>query len=413
MKLLRLAYRNVLRNTRRSVITFTAIAVGILALVFVEAMLSGLGSQSEINLIDNQTSHLKLFAPGYEENKEEIPLEFALDQPERVVAEVSRAFGVVGSTKRLMFPAMLNNGLNDLACVGIGIDLDTDGQVFRLKQAVEQGAYLAAGDEAMLLGSGLAKIFQVRVGDYLTLIVRTYYDAIEARDLMIKGIVDTGNPTIDRGTVYLPLKLAQASLEMENKATEVAVRLASRKQLPRAIEEIEQGLGRAQIRAELSPWEKLAEDFLALHRMKKGASGLIVAIIVIIAGVGMVNTMLMASFERTREVGMLMALGMKPREAGWLFLLEGALIGLCGSALGCLIGGGLGYYTEVHGLMDLTKMYGDMDIGYPVKGMLYCDVSVAAVLSAFVFGVVVAVLASAYPAWRAARLQPTEALRHV
>ena len=138
--------------------------------------------------------------------------------------------------------------------------------------------------------------------------------------------------------------------------------------------------------------------------------GVMVAILVFLTAVGIANTMVMASFERTREIGMMMGLGMKASQVRWMFLLEGGLLGAVGGGLGCILGGALTYYFQVYGIS--IAMYGNMDIGYPVRDAMYTQLSTVVVLGSFLFGILVSVVASLYPAWRASRLEPVEALRY-
>jgi len=407
--MIKLAYRNVMRNRRRSVITLVAITCGLGAMLIGEGMLIGIGEQSERNLIDNETGHMKIFAPGYLENRESEPLKYSIEDPDRIVSELEKLSLVEGAAERVTFPIMLNDGVNDLPCLAVGIDPEGDARVFRISGTIAEGNYLSGGDDGMLIGSGLARIFGVGVGDYLTIITRTLYGAIEARDLRIEGIVDTGNPNIDRNIVYVPITLARSSLEMNGRATEIAVRLSDPKHISRAEDDVKRMLSKSGIEAEVSTWDKLAEDFLKLHRMKKSGMGVVMAIIVVVTAVGIANTMLMASFERTKEIGTLMALGMKPGQVLLLFLLEGAMLGGLGSLAGCLIGGAITYYLEIHGI-DLS-VYGDIDIGYPIKGVFYSDLTLSSLIYTFSFGLIVSIAASIYPARRASKLEPTEALR--
>jgi len=382
-------------------------------MVFGQGFMAGVGKQSEMNLIENETSHLKIFAEGYKEEQETLPLDISIEQPEKLADEIEQIPHVEHTTHRITFATVLNNGLNDYPCLGIGIAPERDEQVFNIKNAiVEGGQYLKDGDEKMLLGSKLAEIFEVKQGDYLTVITRTLHDALDAWELEIAGIVNTGNPNIDNAVIYLPLSLVQQSLEMSGKATEIAVKIDDMKYLEQVSGDILSKLDRGGIKSEVSRWEELANDFIALHKAKKNGTVLIIAIIVIVAAVGIANTMLMAAFERTREIGVLMALGMKSRDIAWLFLLEGAILGLCGAFIGCLLGGGLTYYFEVYG-WDISATYGDMDIGYPVKNYIYADLSVPIIIYTVIFGMAIAMLASLYPARRAAKLEPTEALRYV
>ena len=151
---------------------------------------------------------------------------------------------------------------------------------------------------------------------------------------------------------------------------------------------------------------------MALVEAKRTARGVFLAIFIIMAVVGITNTVLMAMFERTREIGTLMAMGLRGTGIRRLFLAEGALTGLLGGAIGSAVAVALIAYFATTGI-DLTALYGDMDIGYPVKGILYPAFSVASILLSWLLIGVLAALASFYPAARASRLKPVEALHYV
>ena len=409
--LLKLAAKNVTRNRKRSVITFGAVAVGLLFMVFGLGLMLGIGKQSERNLIDMETGHIKLFAPGYWENRNQEPLAYVLDDVDSLFVALQNIPGVQGVTPRIVFPAFLNDGINDFPCLGIGMDLTQEGEgVFRLRESVVQGSYLSLEEDGILVGQGVAEVFEKGVGDFLTVLARTRYDAIQAYDLPIVGILRTGNPNIDRNAFYVSLALAQALLDMGGEATEIAVRLDRGERLDGVVARIEQRLKQDGLAGSIFSWRKLAEDFLKFKAVKEGGMGVMVAILVFLTAVGIANTMVMASFERTREIGMMMGLGMKASQVRWMFLLEGGLLGAVGGGLGCILGGALTYYFQVYGIS--IAMYGNMDIGYPVRDAMYTQLSTVVVLGSFLFGILVSVVASLYPAWRASRLEPVEALRY-
>ncbi|KPK68094.1 hypothetical protein AMJ71_07830 [candidate division TA06 bacterium SM1_40] len=409
--LVRLAFRNVFRNRKRSIITFLSISLGLAALVFGQGLMLGIGNESMKNIIDYQTAHLTISPPGYLDMKETSLSPSVPDYPE-ILNSLERLPHVEGATARIVVPAVLNDGMNDLPCLASGVDVQTDGHVFRLADVVAEGRYLQGQRLEMVVGTRLAGQFAARPGDRLNVIMQDRGGEIEVQSLEVAGLVDTGNPTVDRGSLFIPLGVMQRALGMEGQATEVAVRLRRASDVGAGRAAIASFLAAEGLDLDVSEWTELAGDFLRLHRLKKRAFGVMTGVIVLLAAVGIVNTMLMASFERTREMGMMMAMGMKARTVLILFLLEGAVLGLFGGLAGGLLGGAATYYTEVHGI-DIGAMYGDIDIGYPIRDVLRGDLTVGTLIGTLCFGVVVSVLASLYPAWRASKLVPSEALRHV
>ena len=410
MGTLRLAWRNLFRNRRRTWITATTVAVAVLLVQLMSALLMGIEQQSYDNLISYQTGHAKVYAPEYFANRDELPLDYALTDLDALLARVEAIGGVEAATPRLTFQAHLSNGVDQVPCFGVGIQIvGSDTDVFRLPQAVTDGAFLS-GDEGILLGNGLAQIFGVGVGDWLTVLTKTRAGAYEAMDLPIEGLLGTGNPLIDRNSFMVPLPLAQYMLDMDGAATEIAVRFAGRaresstlRRLRGALEEGDQ--------LEVKGWREVEAGFMAFAKAKRGGRTVMLAIFGILALVGITNTVLMSAYERTREIGMLMAMGMRSRGIMTLFLTEGALTGLIGGAIGTVLA--LAIVAALSGGIDIAAVYGDIDLGYPVKDRIYPALAPVGIPLGWVLSGVLAAMASWYPAARAARSAPVEALRHV
>ncbi len=413
--LIKLAFRNVFRNRRRSIITLSAIALGLLSLVVTQGMMNGIGKQSELNIINYDTGHLKIYRIGFADEKAGFDLEKSITDPGEIITELEKLPEVQAATGRIMFPALFIYRGESMPAIATGIDLEKDGKVFSLAETITEGRFLERGDKSVLVGEKLANIFEIKPGDWITLQARTRSEAgkvspIQALDLEVAGIISTGNPKIDGLNVFLPLSLTQESMLMPNMVTDITIRLSSLRYLAQVEKEINLRLEPEEF--EVNTWIDLAQSFLSLHRLKKIGSMIFLAIFVTITAVGIVNTMLMASFERTNEIGMMAAMGMKAREIRRLFLIEGGILGAMGSSIGVLVGSILTFLGEVYGI-NLTAIYGDVDMGYPIRGYWYTDLTVGLVIGSLLFGITISVLASFYPAQRAARMEPTDALRHI
>ena len=406
--LIKLAFRNIFRNFRRTFFTFIAIAVGLALMLMADSLLQGIDAESFAKIINYETGHIKIFPLGYQKDKDNLPLDKLIASPESVVAELENDPAVIGVTSRVNFRIMLSDRIDEIPAIGIAVNTADDESVFQLKQAVAQGQFLVGSEEAMLIGDKLAQDFGVGVGDYLTVLARTKYDTYQALDLRIKGILRTDDPQIDWYSIVIPLDVGQSSLDLKQGVTEIDIKL---KDINNA-DLFKNKLAKEIPGLEIATWKDLSEDVLAISKAKYAGSFTIFFAIVLISLIGISNTILMAAFERTKEIGMMGAMGMKRGEIVKLFVLEGTMIGLLGSIVGCLLGALLvgGWMVPIG--IDFSQFMRQMGpIGYRTTGLFTGTWHVIMFPIAFVFGLAVSALTSIYPAVVASRMEPSEALR--
>lgn len=404
--LLKLAYRNIFRNFRRTLFTLMALSVAIMVLIVFDSYLKGLDTKTYEKLIDYETSHLKIFPLGYKADIDNLPIENAFT-PEAIMAQLRADPDVKNVTVRINFRVTLSNGIDQLPVVGIAVDPAADENVFTMKQSVSDGEYLEGTDEAMVIGADLAKDFNARVGDTLTAQTRTRYSTYQALDLRIKGIIKSDDTAIDINSIIIPLGLAQKSLDLGGGVTEIDIRLKD----PGKIEIFKDKYKDKLKGCEIWTWKEVAEDVMAHSRSHQMSKNIIFFCIVIIALIGISNTILLSAFERTREIGMLAAMGMKRGQIVGLFVLEGTMIGAAGSLIGCLIGLLLVIFWTTRSGFDISfAMRSFGNVGFRT-GKFLGAWNIDLIPVAFIFGVIVSALSSIYPAFVASRMEPTEALR--
>ncbi|OGC11331.1 hypothetical protein A3K48_02295 [candidate division WOR-1 bacterium RIFOXYA12_FULL_52_29] len=405
--LIKLAFRNIFRNFSRTFLTFLSIALGLMFLIIIDSMLTGIDQESFDRIINYETGHIKIFDRGYREDEENFPLDKAIADPAPIIKKVGEDPDVAGVTSRINFRIMLSDGIDQYPAVGIAVNPADDQSVFLLRQAVAKGEFLRSGEAAMLVGEGLADDFGVDVGDYLTVLTRTKYDTYQAIDLRIKGILKTEDPKIDWSAVVIPLGVGQDSLDMGRGVTEIDIKLKE----PARIEEFRARLAREVPGMEIATWKDLAADVVAIAKAKRGGTSFVLFSVFVIALIGISNTILLAAFERTREIGMMAALGMRRGQIIRLFVLEGAMIGILGSITGCLLGVLVNIPFVQYGFDWGFVMRDVGDIGYRVTGVSRGVWNIKMIAIAFVSGIVISSLTSIYPARVASKMEPTEALR--
>ena len=387
-------------------LTLSSLAIALLLLILFDSYYGGLDLTTFQTLIDYETAHLKFYPQGYKEDIDNLPIETAFD-PAPILSILRSDPLVKSAAPRIIFRSSLSNGIYQLPVMGMAVDPAQDETVFTMKQSVIEGEYLVNSEEAVALGADIAKDFNAGVGDILTILCRTKYDTYQALDFPVKGLIRSNDYAIDYNAAIITLGAAQKALDLGRGVTEVDVRLKDINQIPAFKKKYADrfpGL-------ELWSWREVAEDVIAHSEAHATTRYVTFAAIIIIALIGISNTILLAAFERTREIGMLAAMGMKRRQIVGLFVLEGTLIGVVGSAIGCFLGFLLVAFWTTRFGFDLSfamKSWGNVGFRNLIfKGAWNLEL----ILQIFIFGIVVSLLSSIYPAFVASRMQPTEALR--
>lgn len=408
MKILVLAWRNVFRHKRRTLITAAAISVGLGAMIMSNTMMNGMDKIASWNIINYETGHLEIFADDYYREEGMFPLDTIIDDPEPLLAIVHDIKGISGITQRVKFPARVNNGIDEFPVLAIGIDLGTESEVFKTAETVVVGGFIENPDD-ILIGTELASTMEVDGGSILTIITRDKHGTYNAYDFIVAGLITTDHPLFDANVVLMDITVAQGLLSLGKGVTELNIRIRDESKVPEMKEIIQSRVGTDY---EVYTYKELYASIFEVSGIKRVGQIMIALVVVIIAAVGIINTMLMAVMERIPEIGTLKAMGFQNFDIMKMFLYEGGIIGIIGSFLGCFYGLLASLFIVFIGI-DLTSFFDSSDFGYPVKFILKGEIDPGMVLVVFAFGVVVSVLVTLWPVRKATRLQPVDALRHV
>ena len=413
-KLLIMAWRNVWRNWRRTVIAVIAIALGLTLILVFDGLLGGMDEALHGKQVRLQGGHVQVHAPGYREKMNRSPL-LPLANPDALVQAAQAQPEAVAVAQRIRTSGMVSSreGTVPVAIIGIQPEQETPA-VSMVAEKVAEGRYLRGDDEdVVLIGAALAKRLDVGVGDRVTLVGRATHEQMRRRTMTVVGLYDLDIKAIEEAQLYVSLLEAQTLYDLRDQATEIGVYLQGVGQEAEVVERLQPVLPGYEVDA----WDTLdptIKELMAIEDQVMGAFGLI---ILSIAGIGILNLMLMAVFERTREIGILGSMGLKRWETMVLFLLEGVLIGLLGAVSGCLLGGVIGAYLGRVGI-DMMSLYG-ADLGDISAFMgllgdrLYFRIGIDVFLQRALTVAIIAALASLYPAWQASKQEPAEALHYV
>jgi ABC-type lipoprotein release transport system permease subunit len=396
------------RNWRRTAIALTAIVLGLILLLFLNGMIQGSDQGIYGNAVRLYGGNIQVHAPGFRQKANRMPL-LPLADPAAVVAAAQAQPQVVAANQRITTGGLVSTGAGSYGVRITAVEPSREAPYSIHAENIAAGRYLLDEDgDAVLIGQGLADELEVTVGDRVTVIGRSKQEAMRQRPMTVVGIYDLGMAEAERGVVFITVPEAQALYNLRDQVTEVAITLQQVGQEAAVIP----ALAAALPGYEVDSWTTLHPEVEETLAMKGAFTTILGLIVLMIASIGVLNLMLMAVFERTREMGVLGALGMKGRQIMWLFLLEGALIGVVGALIGCTLGYGLvlalgqvgidfGYAADMG---ELTAMMGSR---------LYPSVSPLSVLLAGAAVTVIAALASLYPAWQASRKEPAAALHHI
>jgi len=407
-KSITLAWRNMWRNWRRTAIALVAIVLGVVLLLFFDGMIKGSDQAIFGNAVRLYGGNLQVHAPGFRAKANRLPL-LPLEDADAVIQAARAQPNVSAATKRITTAGIVSSHGNALPVAITAIEPAIEQPLSLQAEHITQGRFLDDEDgDAILIGQGLAERLEVGLGDRVTLLGRSKNELMRQHTMIVVGIYDLHSPEVEKGAVFIPLIDGQTLYNLRGQATEAAIFL---KQV--GTEDSLMTTLQGQLPGyEVDTWQTLRPEIRQTLNSKLAFTSFIGLVVLIIAGIGILNLMLMAVFERTREMGVLAALGMKGWQIMGLFLLEGSFIGIVGAIIGCSLGALLIAWVGQVGinLSSASNMGGVMAL---LGDRLYPVITVGDLLSRGVLVIIIAAIASLYPSWQASRQEPAQALHHV
>ncbi|GAB4494147.1 MAG: ABC transporter permease [Anaerolineales bacterium] len=396
---LKMAYRNLLRHRRRSALSALALAVALALLLFMAAFFKGEMRSSMEDTLRLSSGHLQVRHVDYDPDKFSVAWQYLIENPAQVAQQIALLEPVKFATPRLFASGIVSVGNDSVGVQIMGVDPASEANA---PYRVVSGEFPSADDRnGILIGYPLAQSLGLQVGNSLNLLVNTSEGQVDEQNFIVRGIFSTGSSNYDKGIVLLPLAKAQAFSGAGDRASIIFVMLHDREQAQAVAAAITSPAYQVLTWQEMNELLVLVNDFSNAYIMTLNLIILGVTVTVI------VNTMLMAVFERTREIGILAALGMKGRQIVTLFLSEAALLALGGVVAGLLAGWALSAYFGSVGIY-----FGDLGVSGMIFGdRLYPYLMLQDVIQLTVTAFVITLLASYYPAQIASRMEPVEALR--
>ncbi len=419
--ILKIAFRNTLRHKRRTFLTAIIISMGLFIFIWFDSLLSGMDRNSIENMVNLTESSIKVYSSDYDRDRNALPLKYGISDYKRLESFLLNLKGVTGVTPRTSFLGEMTSGPQALHVVGTVIDPVKDKSVFTTSKYIVKGRYFSANSVTeILLGVKLAEDMKVNVGDTVTLRSQTRFEANNAVDFEVAGLIDCPHPAVNEGGAYITYQAADPFLDIGGIYPEADIHADWKKgessddyltQLKVLKNQIKQSFPDA------APYtfNDLQGAFLALLKQKGTSGNIMSLLILLIAAIGIVNSVLMSVYERIREVGVLKAMGIKPGEILRMFMYEGIIIGLIGSLFGLLLAFITNIWMVTAG-MDMSSMLkgvSSSSMGMPVSTVFYGQWNPGTFIGMFIFGMIISVAAAYVPARKAAKMPATDCLHFV
>ncbi len=400
VNIFRMAYRNLGRHRRRSILSGLALSVALALLMFMAAFFKGEMRSSLESTLRLDSGHIRVQAANYDPDKLSVAWEYLIENPQQVAGQIGAMSQVQAATPRLVASGIVSVAGESTGVQIMGIDPASEANA-PYRDGLVSGEFLTADDrDGIVIGVPLAESLGLKVGDQINLLVNTSDGNVDEQKFTIRGIFSTGSSTYDKGIVFLPLVKAQAFSGAGDHASYIFILLHDREQADSVAAAIKGP------NYQIETWAQMNE---LLVLMDTFANAYIMILNLIILGITVtviVNTLLMSVFERTREIGILTAIGMKGRQIMSLFLVEASLLAIGGIAVDLLAGWALSAYFGKVGIY-----FGDIGVSGMVMGdRLYPYLTLQDTINLTITSFIVTILASLYPARLASRMEPVEAL---
>lgn len=405
---LRLAWRNIWRHRRRTLIIVLAMSLTLALMMFYDGLMNGFTDAIYGNAVKVLGGNIQVHARDYRAQASSLPL-LPLADPQAVIKAAEANPLTLAATQRISTGGLVTSREGAFAVGITGVEPEKEQAVNIIGQYVKSGRNLNTSDtDSILIGKGLADAMNVQVGDRITMVGHTQHQQIRQRTMTIVGIFDLGMTDIEKQTVYISLGEAQSLFDLPGQTTEIAIFLQKIGTEAGVIESLKAGLSDYEIESFQANYPELASAI----NSKNGVMDIFSIIIIGIAGVGILNLLLMAVYERTREIGVLGAIGFKAHQIALLFILEGTMIGLVGTMAGIVLG------LAINGaLMKVGLDFGSMSQAASymalIKGKVYPTWGIEKLVFRASMVAIISALAAVLPAFEAAQREPAEALHFV
>lgn len=402
--ILAVAWRNIWRSKTRSLVILIAICLGLASGIFYMAFYKGMVDQRINTAIKTEASHIQIHHKNYLDNPDK---KFMIANTDSVLQVIHSVPGVKATSSRIILNTMIQSPTTGSGVKVTGIIPEDEKQVTNLYNKLIEGSYFEEGTRnPIIIGKKLADKLKVKLKSKVVITLQDMEGNMTGAAFKIEGIYETSNTAFDENCVFVRKSdLSQVMVMNPDASQEIAILLDNNDVLQAAGQSLQSKLPNLDVKTwrEIMPEVSLVENSFGITMV------IFIGIILLALLFGIINTMLMAVLERTKELGMLMAVGMNKARVFTMILLETVMLSLFGGICGILLGWALNLYFGVKGI-DL----GAWSTAYKSMGfdtLVYTKLSLSISMEIAVMVVITGIIASIYPAMKALKLKPAEAIR--
>lgn len=408
-----LAWRSVWRNRRRTVLTLLTITVGSAMIILLNALATGGHEQMIEDAVAANTGHIQIHEKGFQDNQSG---DYAFIPDRGLLSFLDHSREISSFSKRVHAGGLIASGDTTVGALIQGVEPAREQTVTSLHRMVLPGGrYLADDDKnTVVMGSVLAKNLGVKTGDVVSMLGQAFDGSIAAGKFIVAGLFASGNPEYDRSLVLMPFESASRTFAMMGYVNSITVRLTN----PSLMNDVRDSIRDNALDAsgtgelEVMGWDELMPELVQFIIMDDVSAYIFDFILFMIVAFGILNTIQMSVFERTREFGIMLAIGTSPGQVTAMVLVETLFISLIGTLLGLALGSAAGWYFAVHPI-DYSDYAAEMSVWGVSTTIFPAKITSFNMVFTFVFTMILSVLFAYFPARRASKLSPVEAIRHL
>ncbi len=404
-----IAWRNVWKNKRRTILTLLTIVVGCGMVIFLNAIATGGHEKMIEDAVITNTGHIQIHEKEFWENRS---IDYAFKNYRGLLESLRGIEEIEGFSRRIHAGGLLSFGNTTSPVLIQGIEPEAEKIVSNIHLKIRKGGrFLKTTDTvSIIIGRVLAKNLGAGMGDTISLISQGFDGSIAAENLTIVGIFNTGNPEFVNFHILMPFTQAQQTFTMMNYISSIVVRLKNSGYTEKVKAAIQSLPGSRKL--EVMGWDELMPELVQFIVMDDFSAYIFDFILFMVVAFGILNTIQMSVFERTREIGVMLAIGTRPDQVIRMVLFESIFITLLGIILGLCLGSVISYYFTLHPFdyseyADEMQIWGISTVTFPAR---ITSLNLL-VTSAFTF--ILSMIFSFFPARRASRLKPIEAIRQL